>query len=100
MRHELFVQLRYPFSKEATMSSANSILRDTEVAPKNSHAALGGAILLRTLMKNYPVLREEIVNVLREQIAACGVSLPEETWRYLVFASALELEHSHAHVIE
>jgi hypothetical protein len=82
------------------MNSANLIRANTEIAPESSHAALGGAILLRTLMKNYPVLREEIVNTLRHKIAALGVSLPEETWRHLVVASALELEHSHSHVIE
>ena len=61
---------------------------------------LGEAILLRTIMKNNPRIRERVLSTLRREIAAVGIRIDEAAWGHLVLANASELENSKAHVIE
>ena len=68
--------------------------------PVSASVGLGEAVLLRTIMKNHPSIRDAVFRVLREQIARLGLTIDEESWQYLVVANTTELEHSLAHVIE
>lgn len=69
-------------------------------SPIAASAGLGEAILLRTIMKNHPAIRQAVFNVLREQIATLDLAIDEECWQHLVIASSTELEPSLMHVIE
>ena len=62
--------------------------------------SLAAATMLRAIMKNHPEIRQSVFDVLREQAASLGVVIDSDAWGYLLIASAGELEHSKAHVIE
>jgi hypothetical protein len=51
-------------------------------------------------MKNNTTIRSNILGVLREELTGLGVIVSDDVWTDLVIASAGELEHSKAHVIE
>ena len=63
-------------------------------------SSLAAATTLRAIMKNHPEIHRKVLGVLREQVAALGVVIGENAWDGLLVASADELEHSKAHVIE
>jgi hypothetical protein len=79
---------------------ASLVPREQDRQTKGVGVSLAAATTLRAIMKNHPEIRHNVFEVLREQAASLGVVIDDEAWVDLLIASAGDLEHSKAHVIE
>lgn len=82
------------------MTSVASIVSSMRPPDLGHDPTLAEVILLRTLMKNHPSIRSNIARLLASECAARGVNLSDDVWNLLIVAHPMELEDSHAHVIQ